>query len=142
MTTNWKLCACGCRSVLDARDRVVCVIAHDRSATEIELIVSTPELLDLAHSAVNSIIDHWTRDGDDADVVSYVLGGQDRQHVIESRLRVALRDESQTWWRLLEKSADAQRRPLSDWEYEELEATGRVTTKESAAVVWVSGGRP
>jgi hypothetical protein len=80
----------------------------------------------------------------DPDVVSYTLTGtvgSPSQRVIESRTRVALQDEGTHWWHLRTKSRKARGRPLSDWEYEELNITGTSVTSEAAAVRWVVGGK-
>ena len=77
----------------------------------------------------------------DERIVSYILPGIDlpTQHVIESRERVALKDDDCPWWRLKRKSRQAKARPLSDWEYEELIPTSRAVTSEATAVLWVAG---
>lgn len=70
----------------------------------------------------------------------YTLWGA-RQDVIESRTRLALRDEDSEWWRLKRKSPKARARPLSDWDYEELVPTGISATSEAKAVLWVMGAK-
>ena len=70
----------------------------------------------------------------------YTLWGA-RQDVIESRTRLALRDEDSEWWRLKRKSPKARARPLSDWDYEELLSTGISATSEAKAVLWVMGAK-
>lgn len=77
-------------------------------------------------------------DVEDAEVVSYTLGG-DTQHVIESRTRLALRDHDSEWWRLKRKGPKARSQPLSDWDYEDLRFTGISATSEARAVLWVMG---
>lgn len=73
-------------------------------------------------------------------LVFYQLGG-DPQDVIESKERCALSDGGVCrGWFLRHKSAKAQTRPLSDWDYEEL--TGdTVTYNYASAVRWVTTGR-
>lgn len=78
----------------------------------------------------------------DERIVSYILPGIDLpvQHVIESRERVALRDDDSPWWRLKRKNRQTRARPLSDWEYEELiPSSSRAVSSEAAAVLWVAG---
>jgi hypothetical protein len=71
-------------------------------------------------------------------LVFYRLGG-DPQDVIESKQRCALSDSDGGWF-LRHKSAKAQKRPLSDWDYEEL--TGDTVVYDYAsAVQWVTTGR-
>jgi len=70
----------------------------------------------------------------------YTLWGA-RQDVIESRTRLALRDEDSEWWRLKRKGPKARARPLSDWDYEELVPTGISATSEAKAVLWVMGAK-
>jgi hypothetical protein len=72
-------------------------------------------------------------------LVSYTLGGDPPQHVIESRTRLALRDHDSDWWRLKRKGPKARSQPLSDWDYEDLRPTGISATSEARAVLWVMG---
>jgi len=78
-----------------------------------------------------------------AEVVFYTLPGSGTtpsQQVIESRLRVATKDADSTRWWLRWKSNRASKRPLSDWDYEELDFRCSVASEEEA-VFWVVTGR-
>lgn len=78
-----------------------------------------------------------------SDVVCYTLPGSGTtpsQHVIESRSRVATRDDDTTRWWLRWKSNRASNRPLSDWDYEELDFRCSVASEEEA-VFWVVTGK-
>lgn len=73
------------------------------------------------------------------DVVVYRLGCA-WQDVIESRKRVATHDAERNVWALGVKSKAATKRPLSDWDYEEL-TLKHYCAYEHTAVQWVTTGR-
>lgn len=80
---------------------------------------------------------------EDADVIAYTLAGtvgSSAQRVIESRTRVATLDAEFPVWVCREKNAVAARRPLSDWDYDELWLCGNVRD-EAVAVRWVVEGK-
>lgn len=77
-----------------------------------------------------------------AEVIAYTITGAMRtsaQHVLESRTRLATFDDDFPVWVCRKKNYNAARRPLSDWDYEELWIVGNVR-KESEAVQWVVEG--
>jgi hypothetical protein len=77
---------------------------------------------------------------EEPDIVSYIIRGTQNtptQNVIESRTRIALRDEDSLVWMLYNKDTKVQALPLSDWEYENLLFSDIVERTESFAILWV-----
>jgi hypothetical protein len=77
---------------------------------------------------------------EEPDIVSYIIRGTQNtptQNVIESRTRIALRDEDSLVWTLYNKDTKVQALPMSDWEYENLLFSDIVERTESFAILWV-----
>lgn len=80
---------------------------------------------------------------EEPEMVFYVITGcspTPDQRVIESRTRVATKDEDNSRWWLRFKSGPTHHRPLSDWDYCDLEFLCSVASEEEA-VFWVTTGK-